>query len=53
MPPGRDRVLQTRLDERLFAGAFPTTYLHALTPDRMAPFGDSSYQEGCLGCDEG
>jgi hypothetical protein len=44
--PGSDRVPQYRLDERLFAGAFPTGYIASLTPEDTARFGDSDYPEG-------
>ena len=44
--PGADRVPEGRLDETLFAGAFSTTYLAELTPEKIESFGDGSYPEG-------
>ncbi|MGH2730112.1 MAG: alkaline phosphatase family protein, partial [Actinomycetota bacterium] len=46
--PGTDLVSPQRLDERLFAGAFPTDYLRGLTTEKIASFGDSIYREGAL-----
>jgi predicted AlkP superfamily pyrophosphatase or phosphodiesterase len=46
--PGTDLVSPQRLDERLFAGAFPTGFLQGLTPEDIASFGDSIYREGVL-----
>jgi hypothetical protein len=47
--PGVEFVPEARLEEKLFAGAFPTDYLQALTPDKIASFGASDYSEGDLG----
>ena len=44
--PGEDRVPTGRLDETLFAGAFSSTYLAELTPERIESFGEGSYPEG-------
>jgi arylsulfatase A-like enzyme len=46
--PGIDRVADERLNERLFAGAFPTGWLQNLTVDEIASFGASVYREGVL-----
>jgi hypothetical protein len=46
--PGADRVPEARLDERLFAGVFPTDYLESLTETDIEGFGDSIYPEGDL-----
>ncbi|MDQ3985058.1 MAG: alkaline phosphatase family protein [Actinomycetota bacterium] len=46
--PGADRVSPDRLNERLFAGAFPTDFLQELTPQKLKSFGDSAYPEGAL-----
>ncbi|HEX2236513.1 MAG TPA: alkaline phosphatase family protein [Actinomycetota bacterium] len=46
--PGAGLVPEDRLDERLFAGAFPTGYLRDLTEDEIASFGDGDYPEGDL-----
>lgn len=46
--PGADRVPDARLDELLFAGAFSTDYLQALSPEKIAGFGDGIYPEGDL-----
>jgi arylsulfatase A-like enzyme len=43
---GVDRVPRDRLDERLFAGAFPTEFLQSLTAEDTARYGDSDYPEG-------
>lgn len=43
--PGRDRVLEFRLDEALFAGAFSTDYLGSLTLEEIESFGDGDYPE--------
>ncbi|MGH2748857.1 MAG: alkaline phosphatase family protein [Actinomycetota bacterium] len=51
IPEGRagiDRVPEARLDERLFAGAFPTDFIASLTPERISAFGASDYPEGTL-----
>ena len=44
--PGADRVPEARLDERLFAGAFPTGYLAALSDEELSSFGKGDYPEG-------
>ena len=44
--PGADRVPRSRLDDLLFAGAFSTDYLQALTEADIESFGDSDYEEG-------
>jgi hypothetical protein len=46
--PGAGLVPDARLDERLFAGAFPTSYLRRLTPQDIASFGDSAFEQGVL-----
>jgi predicted AlkP superfamily pyrophosphatase or phosphodiesterase len=43
---GAERVPDDRLEEVLFAGAFSTDYLTALTPDEIASFGEGEYPEG-------
>jgi Type I phosphodiesterase / nucleotide pyrophosphatase len=50
--PGADRVPKPRLDERLFAGAFTTEYLSALTRSEIDSFGDGDYPEGRFYIDE-
>jgi predicted AlkP superfamily pyrophosphatase or phosphodiesterase len=45
---GEDNVPEARLDDQLFAGAFPTTYFQSLTPDQVASFGPGEYPEGDL-----
>jgi hypothetical protein len=40
---GADRVPQDRLDEKLFAGAFPGPWVAHLTPEKIASFGDGIY----------
>jgi predicted AlkP superfamily pyrophosphatase or phosphodiesterase len=44
--PGADRVPEGRLDEHLFAGAFPTDYLASLTEAEISSFGAGQYPEG-------
>jgi hypothetical protein len=44
--PGADRVPEARLDERLFAAAFPTGYLASLSEDKISSFGPGEYPEG-------
>jgi hypothetical protein len=44
--PGADYVPEARLDEKLFAGAFPTDYFATLTPDKIESFGAGIYPEG-------
>jgi predicted AlkP superfamily pyrophosphatase or phosphodiesterase len=44
--PGRDRVPQNRLADRIFAGAFTTEYLAALTPGMIESFGEGDFPEG-------
>jgi hypothetical protein len=44
--PGSEFVPEARLDERLFAGAFSTQYLQALTPERAEAFGEGDFPEG-------
>ena len=44
--PGADLVPKARLDERLFAGAFPGEFITGLTADDIASFGKSDYPEG-------
>ena len=46
--PGSDFVPTARLQERLFAGAFSTGYLQALTPAEIASFGGGDYEEARL-----
>jgi predicted AlkP superfamily pyrophosphatase or phosphodiesterase len=46
--PGAWLVPEARLDERLFAGAFPTSYMRRLTPEDIRSFGRSAYEEGTL-----
>ena len=46
--PGRERVPEPRLDERLFAGAFTTGFLADLSPEDIQDFGDGDYAEGRL-----
>lgn len=46
--PGSDLVPTGRLDETLFAGAFPTDYLQSLSPERIDSFGPGDYPEGDL-----
>lgn len=46
--PGADEVPEGRLDERIFAGAFPSDFLRALTPDKIAAYGAGIYPEGVL-----
>ncbi len=43
---GRDRVPDALLDNRIFAGAFSTTFLQGLTPERVEGFGRGIYAEG-------
>lgn len=45
---GASVVPQGRLDDILFAGAFSTEYLQALTPERIASFGKGAYEESDL-----
>ena len=45
---GASRVPQGRLHDILFAGAFSTEYLQALTPERIASFGEGAYEESDL-----
>jgi predicted AlkP superfamily pyrophosphatase or phosphodiesterase len=45
---GADNVPEARLDDELFAGAFPTDYFQSLTPDRISTFGAGDYPEGDL-----
>jgi hypothetical protein len=49
--PGAERVPEGRLDELLFAGAFSTGYLQALTPEKITSFGDSDYPGGDFAVD--
>lgn len=46
--PGAGFVPQDRLDERLFAGAFPTGYLEGLSDEVIASFGPGDYPDGDL-----
>ncbi|MDQ3751286.1 MAG: hypothetical protein M3333_00105, partial [Actinomycetota bacterium] len=46
--PGSDLVPEGRLDETLFAGAFSTDYLQALSPEKIDSFGPGDYLEGDL-----
>lgn len=46
--PGADRVPEGRLDERVFAGAFPASFLRNLTPERIESFGPGVYPESDL-----
>jgi hypothetical protein len=46
--PGADRVPPSRLNERLFAGAFTSDYLISLTPQDITSFGGGDYPEGRL-----
>jgi predicted AlkP superfamily pyrophosphatase or phosphodiesterase len=45
---GADDVPEGRLDETLFAGAFPTDYLKNLTPNQIASYGPGIYPEGVM-----
>lgn len=42
---GRDYVPEARLDDELFAGAFSTAYLSALTDDEIDSFGPGDYSD--------
>jgi len=44
--PGADRVPESRLDERVYAGAFPGSYLRSHTFEEFKAFGDGIYPEG-------
>ncbi|MDQ3985995.1 MAG: alkaline phosphatase family protein [Actinomycetota bacterium] len=44
--PGSNRVPRARLEETIFAGAFSTDYLQALTEEKIDSFGESDYEEG-------
>jgi predicted AlkP superfamily pyrophosphatase or phosphodiesterase len=44
--PGRERVPENRLEDRIFAGAFTTNYLSGLSPEVISSFGDGDYPEG-------
>ena len=46
--PGRERVPEPRLDERLFAGAFTTDFLSSLSAEDVDGFGEGDYAEGRL-----
>lgn len=46
--PGGDRVGRDRLDEPVFAGAFPVSYLADLTEAELGSFGDGRWPEGDL-----
>ncbi|HYI45519.1 MAG TPA: alkaline phosphatase family protein [Actinomycetota bacterium] len=50
--PGADRVPEGRMDELLFAGAFPTGYFQSLTPDKIESFGEGIYPEGVFDVDQ-
>lgn len=45
---GADRVPEARREELLFAGAFSTDYLSALSLEKIQDFGPSEYPEGDL-----
>jgi Type I phosphodiesterase / nucleotide pyrophosphatase len=45
---GAEFVPESRLDDRLFAGAFSTEYLGSLSDADIASYGDSDYPEGDL-----
>jgi predicted AlkP superfamily pyrophosphatase or phosphodiesterase len=44
--PGVDRVPESRLDERVFAGAFPGSYLRSHTYEEFDALGEGIYPEG-------
>lgn len=44
--PGADRVPESRLDEKLYAGAFPGSFLRSLTAEQLESYGDGIYPEG-------
>lgn len=46
--PGSNLVAEDRLDERLFAGVFPSEFLQGLTAGEIESFGPSVYPEGEL-----
>ena len=46
--PGEENVPGERLDDRLFAGAFSTDYLSALSDEQIDSFGAGDYPEGDL-----
>lgn len=46
--PGSDLVPEGRRKERLFAGAFPGSFLQQLGPDELEEYGQSAYPEGRL-----
>jgi arylsulfatase A-like enzyme len=47
--PGTELVREERLDELLFAGAFPSSFIEGLTPREIESFGASAYRYGDLG----
>jgi predicted AlkP superfamily pyrophosphatase or phosphodiesterase len=44
--PGADRVPESRLEERVYAGAFPGSYLRGHTYEEFQALGDGIYPEG-------
>ncbi len=46
--PGADYVPEARLDERVFAGAFPSEFFRSLTPQLITSFGPGIYAESDL-----
>ena len=51
--PGEERVPPGRMDEQVFAGAFPTDFLRSLKPGAVRRFGGSDYEEGKLTIGDG
>lgn len=46
--PGAGRVPKVRLDETLFVGAFPGSYLGGLSAEEIDSFGTSEYEQGAF-----
>ncbi len=44
--PGADRVPESRLEEKLYAGAFPGSFLRSLTAEKLESYGEGIYPEG-------
>jgi predicted AlkP superfamily pyrophosphatase or phosphodiesterase len=44
--PGADRVPESRLDDRVYAGAFPGSYLRSASYEEFEELGDGIYPEG-------
>ena len=44
--PGAGLVPEARLDEKLYAGAFPGTFLRSLTEEQLESYGEGIYPEG-------